>query len=189
MPIPELPPEAAYADLDRFRLIDVREEHEFLGPLGFVGGAELVPLATVATHAAKLDGSRPLLVICRSGKRSGVACETLRELGVSGATNLAGGMIAWNRARLPVMRTEFKTIESLLASVVSWHAQGTAATEEEARQRMEASLLEAGASLDGPTAAALDHSLDRVATHLRETGAPPDLEMTLDAYRADLAVL
>ena len=64
----ELTPEAAHAELDRFRIIDVREAHEFHGPLGFVEGAELVPLSTVAEHAEKLAGPRPLLLVCRSGK-------------------------------------------------------------------------------------------------------------------------
>ena len=185
----ELTPEAAHAELDRFRIIDVREAHEFHGPLGFVEGAELVPLSTVAEHAEKLAGPRPLLLVCRSGKRSGQACETLVEQGVRDVTNLDGGMIAWNRAELPVLRTELETLEALLASATAWLAQVTASGRSAAHGQIEALLLDAGATLERPTTAAIDHALESIATRLRSAGAPPDLDLTLVRYRRDLAVL
>lgn len=189
MPFPERSPEAAYAELDRFRIVDVREAHEFHGPLGFVEGAELVPLSTVAEHAEKLAGPRPLLLVCRSGKRSGQACETLLERGVPDVTNLDGGMIAWNRAELPVLRTELQTLEALLASATAWLAQVAASGRSAARGQIEALLLDAGATLERPTTAALDHALEAIANRLRSAGAPPDLDVTLIRYRRDLAVL
>lgn len=189
MPFPELTPEAAHAELDRFRIIDVREAHEFHGPLGFVEGAELVPLATIAEHNEKLAGPRPLLLVCRSGKRSGQACETLLDRDVPDVTNLEGGMIAWNRAELPVLRTEILTLEALLASATAWLAQVTASGRSAARGQIEALLLDAGATLERPTTAALDHALEAIANRLRSAGAPPDLDVTLIRYRRDLAVL
>jgi rhodanese-related sulfurtransferase len=41
-------------------------------------------------------------MICRSGRRSGRATKALREAGFEAATNLTGGMIAWNEAGYPV---------------------------------------------------------------------------------------
>jgi rhodanese-related sulfurtransferase len=32
---------------------------------------------------------------CRSGARSGKACELLNEIGIDNAFNLTGGMLAW----------------------------------------------------------------------------------------------
>lgn len=95
----ELDVRAAAPQLDSYRIIDVREPAEF--PLGHVPGSELIPLSRVAQSAEALRG-RPLLLVCRSGRRSGRACEVLIELGVSDVTNLAGGMIAWGAAGLPV---------------------------------------------------------------------------------------
>ena len=58
-------------------------------------------IADVAERAESLRG-RSLLLVCRSGRRSAQACEALIALGVEDVTNLAGGMIAWNDAGLPV---------------------------------------------------------------------------------------
>ena len=92
---------AAASRLNEYRVVDVREADEFLGPLGHVAGSDLLPLSQVAESAASL-GDRPLLLVCRSGRRSAQACEVLIGLGVTDVTNLAGGMIAWNEAGLPV---------------------------------------------------------------------------------------
>jgi glyoxylase-like metal-dependent hydrolase (beta-lactamase superfamily II)/rhodanese-related sulfurtransferase len=97
----EIDVRAAAARLAEYRVVDVREPEEFTGPLGHVAGSELLPLAGVAEQASALRG-RPLLLVCRSGRRSGQVCETLIALGIQDVTNLAGGMIAWNDAGLPV---------------------------------------------------------------------------------------
>jgi rhodanese-related sulfurtransferase len=97
----ELDVRAAASRLDEFRVLDVREPEEFEGPLGHLAGSELLPLARVAESVEALRG-RPLLLVCRSGRRSAQACETLVSLGIRDVTNLSGGMIAWNDAGLPV---------------------------------------------------------------------------------------
>ena len=86
------------------RLIDVREAHELAGDLGHIAGVEHVPLATVADAARAWDRDADLLVICRSGGRSARAAEILLSLGFRRVENLAGGMLAWNAAGLPVER-------------------------------------------------------------------------------------
>jgi rhodanese-related sulfurtransferase len=189
MPFPELTPLAAHAVLHRFRIIDVREDYEYCGPLGFVEGAESIPLSTVAARAEQLSGSLPLLLICRSGKRSGKACETLQEFGIESVTNLEGGMIGWNRARLPVERTALKTLEELIGSIVSWIAQVTGTTQDDARSKFYALLLESGAAADEVTHTALDYALDALSDDLQQAGAPADLELVAVAYRKDLAVI
>lgn len=103
----ELPPEGAQAHLDRFRLVDVREPWEFAGgPLGHIEGAELVPLGTLVDAAAGWDRSRPILVVCRSGARSGRAASALARLGFAHVYNLVGGMLVWNANGLPVVGRE-----------------------------------------------------------------------------------
>ena len=86
------------------RLVDVREPHEFSGDLGHVAGAELVPLGTIAEAAAGWDRRAPILLICRSGGRSGRAAAALAGAGFAELYNLSGGMLAWNDAGLPVSR-------------------------------------------------------------------------------------
>jgi len=54
-------------------LVDVREPHELEGDLGRIAGAENVPLARVSTAATAWDKDEDIVVVCRSGGRSGRA--------------------------------------------------------------------------------------------------------------------
>ena len=105
---PERGPSEVAGELERYRVIDVRELSEWHGELGRVAGAVLIPLGELEQRLDELRGAEPLLLVCRSGNRSGKACARLLELGFAAPTNLAGGMIAWNEAGLPVERTESK---------------------------------------------------------------------------------
>jgi len=189
MAVPELDPRAAHAAIGKFRILDVREEDEFDGPLGRIEGAANVPLREVPQHAAALSALDRMLLVCRSGRRSRTACEILRERGIPDVTNLAGGMIAWNRAGLPIARTPCGSPRSLLESLTGWLAQVGGASWSDARGRLGGWLEQAGASASAPSHEALERVLERVEQSFRETGAPPDLEPTLAAYRRDLVAL
>ncbi len=52
---------------------------------------------------AKLDKSKHYLVYCRSGSRSAKATVIMSELGFAQISDIGGGMIAWEKARLPVV--------------------------------------------------------------------------------------
>ena len=85
-------------------LVDVREPAEFVGPLGHLPGAELVPLGSLAARALAWAPTTPLLLVCRTGARSAEAAATLVGMGFRQVYNLAGGMLVWNENRLPVVR-------------------------------------------------------------------------------------
>ncbi|MFY0579525.1 rhodanese-like domain-containing protein [Cystobacter fuscus] len=76
------------------RRIDVREPDEFEGPLGHLSRAELVPLGTLEDACATWSRATPLLLICRSGRRSVTAAEILARRGFGRLYNLKGGMLA-----------------------------------------------------------------------------------------------
>lgn len=84
------------------RLIDVREADEFSGPLGHVPGSELVPLAMVEAASATWEKDAPLVLICRSGGRSGKAALLLEAKGFTRVASMRGGMLAWNDLRSPI---------------------------------------------------------------------------------------
>lgn len=88
----------------KVRLVDVREPHEFTGELGHIAGAELVPLATVEGAASAWSKEQEIVLVCRSGARSGRAAAALTAGGFGRVMNMVGGMIAWNEAKLPVDR-------------------------------------------------------------------------------------
>ena len=79
-------------------LIDVRETKEFVQLRA--DDAVLVPLSTLGARFTDLPQGRTLLMVCRSGARSGQATAFLRQQGFADVRNVEGGMIAWKNAGL-----------------------------------------------------------------------------------------
>jgi len=101
----DVDPQDVHAHVGSARLVDVREPHEWTGELGHIAEAELHPLATLAGVAATWARDRPIVLVCRSGARSGRAASQLaQELGFTRVMNMRGGMIAWNAAGFAVTR-------------------------------------------------------------------------------------
>jgi len=82
-----------------WQVVDVRTPEE--RPDGVIEGDVLIPLDELSQRAAEIDPARPALIYCRSGSRSAMAVAALRTAGYD-AHNLAGGMLAWLDAGLPV---------------------------------------------------------------------------------------
>lgn len=83
----------------RALLLDVRERGEWKA--GHAAGARNVPLSRLAAELGRLEPDRRYVVVCRSGGRSRSAVARLRRAGLD-AVNLRGGMLAWQRAGLPL---------------------------------------------------------------------------------------
>ncbi len=76
-----------------FQLIDVRENYEY--EIANING-ELIPLATIPENVSKINKDKPVIVHCRSGKRSASAIEFLQaNHGFTNLMNLKGGIMAW----------------------------------------------------------------------------------------------
>jgi sulfur dioxygenase len=95
---------SAVARLDGARIIDVREPHEFNGDLGHLPGALNVPYAEIAQAALDWRRDTPLLLVCRSGRRSRGVAQTLAARGYTRIRNLSGGMLEVQAAGYPVER-------------------------------------------------------------------------------------
>ncbi|MEX2207331.1 MAG: rhodanese-like domain-containing protein [Myxococcota bacterium] len=185
----EISVEEARRRREAFHAIDVRADHEFRGPLGHVEGAALVPLPELERRASELPRDRPLLLICRSGVRSGKACQQLQALGMDSVVNLAGGMIAWNNARLPVELEPPASLAALLELVVRYAAQVGSQPPEAVRETLGSELQALGASAAEPKREALARVLDGVERSFVERGAPPDLALSMVSFRRWLAEL
>jgi rhodanese-related sulfurtransferase len=83
-------------------LIDVREPAEW--QQGHAPNATLIPLGSLASRASEIPRDQDVLLICRSGNRSGTAQRQLARLGYERLLNVSGGMNAWASAGLPVER-------------------------------------------------------------------------------------
>ena len=75
------------------QLIDVRETNEY----AFCNiGGELIPLATVGQNPERIRRDAPVVVMCRSGKRSASAIHHLETAhGFTNLSNLTGGILQW----------------------------------------------------------------------------------------------
>lgn len=85
-------------------VLDVREDKETQG--GIIKGAQHITLGNLSSKISTIGKNKqdPILVYCRSGSRSGHACHQLTKAGYEDVTNLAGGIIAWESANLPVTK-------------------------------------------------------------------------------------
>ena len=77
-----------------FQLIDVREPYEF--EAGNIGG-QGIPLGELAASVNLIDKNRPVVFLCKSGKRSAQAIENITSLapGYSNLRHLKGGLLSW----------------------------------------------------------------------------------------------
>ena len=103
-------PEISAKNLDVMRkdgspppqIIDVRTSTEWQS--GHIAGAIHVPITELGSRIAslQLDGTRPIIAICRAAHRSTPAVRLLQQHGFRNACQLQGGMLAWQQAGLPV---------------------------------------------------------------------------------------
>ena len=80
----------------KINLIDCREPHEYAE--SHIGGT-LMPLGKIQTM--QVDEIEQLkeeevIVYCRSGRRSMMACMVLDQLGFTDTYNVEGGILAWH---------------------------------------------------------------------------------------------
>ncbi len=89
--------------VDGYIAIDVREAQEFND--GHIDGVALMPMGSASAEKVRalMDG-RPLLMVCRSGRRSLAIAQALAAEGIA-STNLIGGTLAWTAAGLPIINS------------------------------------------------------------------------------------
>jgi rhodanese-related sulfurtransferase len=77
------------------RILDVREPAEFSSE--HIRGAQSLPLSQLGAMRIAPPGAQKLVLVCASGRRSGMACERLAAEGVE-AYSLSGGLMGWKSA-------------------------------------------------------------------------------------------
>jgi rhodanese-related sulfurtransferase len=89
---------------DNAVMIDMREDKEYRE--GHIINAIHAPASKKDSYTGKLEKyrDRPLIVYCRSGQRSTAVCGKLRKQGFESVYNLKGGVLAWQKAELPLNR-------------------------------------------------------------------------------------
>ena len=106
------PQQAAAAVRDGALIIDIRAESQRAAD-GVVPDAIFIARNVLEWRCdprsehrdERFDGrERQLIVMCNEGYQSSLAAATLHDLGLTSATDLAGGFQAWRAAGLPVER-------------------------------------------------------------------------------------
>ena len=85
-------------------LLDVREPEEYAAM--HAPNAKLIPLSELEARISEIDSYRdkPVVVMCRSGRRSAKAVEELKDAGFTQVSNMKGGITAWEKDGLEVVR-------------------------------------------------------------------------------------
>lgn len=75
------------------QLIDVREAYEL--EIASIGG-EHIPMNLILNNLDKISKDKPVVVYCRSGRRSASVIAALEErYGYTNLMNLGGGILEW----------------------------------------------------------------------------------------------
>ncbi|MEK2644838.1 rhodanese-like domain-containing protein [Bdellovibrio sp. BCCA] len=90
---------------NEWTLIDVRTPEEFVGELGHIEGARLLPLGNEVLEFLKsANPAQKIIFVCRSGARSGQVTLLSEEMGFTNTVNMVGGMLRWNELKLPIQK-------------------------------------------------------------------------------------
>lgn len=86
-----------------FMILDVRTPQEYA--MEHISGAINLDFYSknFRTNLSNLDKDKTYLIYCRTGRRSGVTLNMMRELGFSGVYDVAGGIAAWKAKGLPYL--------------------------------------------------------------------------------------
>ena len=80
---------------DAVEVIDVREKDE--RDEGYIPGSRHIPYRIVRAFSEELDNGRPVVTICSTGARAGVAASVLAAEGVAARPVLGGGIDDWQK--------------------------------------------------------------------------------------------
>jgi rhodanese-related sulfurtransferase len=85
-------------------LLDVREPQEYAAV--HVQNAKLIPLGDLGSRMNELEAykDKPIVVMCRSGRRSASAVAELKDAGYTRVSNVRGGITAWEKEGLEVIK-------------------------------------------------------------------------------------
>ncbi|MFL6550019.1 MAG: MBL fold metallo-hydrolase [Povalibacter sp.] len=97
----EISPQWVAAHADAVHILDVRTRHETNEERTRIRNAQLIPIDELRTRLEEVPKDKPVMTICRSGKRSVLAFTILRDAGWTEVANTNGGLLRWQAEGLP----------------------------------------------------------------------------------------
>jgi glyoxylase-like metal-dependent hydrolase (beta-lactamase superfamily II)/rhodanese-related sulfurtransferase len=87
--------------LAQIYLLDVREPQECIPGETTMANAS-IPLGQLRDRLEEIPTDKPVMAICRSGRRSAMAAGILRQAGFEKVASVAGGLLRWKDEGLPL---------------------------------------------------------------------------------------
>ena len=82
-------------------LLDIRNPREWLAK--HIAGSVNIPLNHIEERIAEIPRDRRIAVHCAGGYRSSIAASILHQYGITNLVEMAGGLAAWDAAKLPMV--------------------------------------------------------------------------------------
>jgi sulfur dioxygenase len=95
--IPEVEPEWVIQNQPSVTILDVREADETGENVSGLNNAVTIPLSQLRERVAEVPTDKPVVTLCRSGKRSSLALGILKDAGHDRVANIHGGLLNWHR--------------------------------------------------------------------------------------------
>jgi sulfur dioxygenase len=96
--IPEVEPEWVIQNQPSVTILDVREADEIGESLGPLSNLVHIPLSELRARHNEVPRDKPVVTLCRSGKRSSLALGILKAAGYDQVANIHGGILHWREA-------------------------------------------------------------------------------------------
>jgi len=100
--IQEISPQWVAYHRDNVHILDVRTLVELEEESSRIGGAQLIPIGELRDRLEEVPKDKPVMTICRSGKRSVLAFNVLKSNGWDQVANISGGLLRWADEGLPL---------------------------------------------------------------------------------------
>jgi rhodanese-related sulfurtransferase len=137
---------------DKYVILDVRTKEEF--DLGHLDSAMLIPVEELEARFGELSKDKPIIVYCRSGKRSATAAAILVSNGFFPVYDMTGGINAWTGKGYPVI-VENAGSGASEVSVAASNQSGSKGNTQGSAQGTE-NISSAGDTSAGETSAAVE---------------------------------
>lgn len=95
--VPEVQPEWVAQNQPSVTILDVREADEIDESLNGLINLVHIPLAELRARVDEVPRDKPVVTLCRSGKRSSLALGILKAAGHEQVANIQGGMLHWHQ--------------------------------------------------------------------------------------------
>jgi glyoxylase-like metal-dependent hydrolase (beta-lactamase superfamily II)/rhodanese-related sulfurtransferase len=94
--IPEVEPEWVVQNQPSVTILDVREADELGEPVIGLHNALVIPLSVLRERVGEVPKDKPVVTLCRSGRRSSMAITILKAAGHERVANIHGGILHWH---------------------------------------------------------------------------------------------